>query len=282
MIPIILSIGPVVIYSFSVLLVVAFLLGSFMFWEKGREEHYDEVELFDLILMAAIWGLVGARLGYVLVHFDDFGLNLWYWLAVWQKPGFFWLGIFIGAGAAVVRFCKKMDWDVFKVLDLLTIGVSLGQAVVNLGMFLGGGTAGKMTNLPTGMVFPGLFERRHPVGLYGFVIWMLVFWLLWWLEGKYRKFEWYQKHKGDARPGFLVFSYLALLGVVGFLLGLVSESVWVVYSINVNLLLRLGLIIVGISGLLIRSGIKWSDIGKLVTIKPKLVNGKSSSNGKLR
>lgn len=261
--PVLFSIGPIEVSSYGVMLVLAFVLGSYVFWQKAREEHYDEEEVFDLILMSVLWSVFGARLAYILINFDDFGLNLYYWVAVWYKPGFFWIGALVGSVGAVMRFVKKRGWDLFEVLDLGVIGVSLGQALINLGIFLSGGSVGRVTSLVVGVNFPGLFEKRHPVGLYGLIAWLAVFGLLWWLEGKYRKFEWYQLHKGNARPGFLSFTYLTLLGLVGFGLGLVSQPSHVVGGINVGLIVRWLLIFVGIGGILVRSGVKWSDLTKV-------------------
>jgi len=257
MLPVLFSFGPIVIHSFGVVLVVAFLLSSFAFWQKAREENYDEEEVFDLILAGSFWALLGSRLFYILLHFDDFGLNLWYWVSVWSRPGFFWLGLVVGGLAFTVRYARQRRWDTFEILDLLVVGVSLGQALTHFGLFLSGAGVGRVTSLPWGMVFPGLFEKRHPVGLYGFVAWLLVFLLLWWLEGKYRRFDWYQKFKGDARPGFVAFSYLIVAGGVGLGLALLSEPEYVYLGVDMEAVTRAVLIVAGLLGIYMRSGAKF-------------------------
>jgi phosphatidylglycerol:prolipoprotein diacylglycerol transferase len=244
-----------VLNSFGLVLVLALIIGSFVFWKKGREEHYDENELLDLTLMSVLWGLVGARLAHILFHFEDFGLNVLYWVSFWSRPGLHWFGLFLAGLVFFVRFCQKNKWNVYETLDLAVIGIALSQAVVHIGMFLGGSGIGKVTNLPIGYHFAGIFERRHPIGVYGGILWFLVFLFLWWVEGKYRRFEWYQRYKGDSKPGFLVFSYVIALGLVGAILTVLSESVTVVFGLNVDLALRISLLIVGILGLVSRSGI---------------------------
>lgn len=268
--PILFAIGPVKITNFAISLILAWLFGSFVFWQRAREENYDEQVLLDLIFISTAWSFVGARLGYILIHFDNFGLNLYYWAAVWSKPGFFWLGWIGGILLAIIKFCREKNWELFEVLDLAVIGVSLSQAIVNLGFFFGGGTIGRVTQLPMGIVYAGLFEKRHPVGGYGFLLWLAGFSLLWWLEGKYRKFEWYQKHKGDARPGFLVFSYLIMLGLFGLILALVSEPTYLVYGVNMDTGIRLVAVMIGIGGLISRSGMRfnWNKKNWL-----KIING---------
>jgi len=104
-----------------------------------------------------------------------------------------------------------------------------------------------------------VFEQRHPVGVYGFMLWMNMFFLLWWLEGRYRKFIWYQRSKGDAREGFLTFVYVIALGVIGLILEIVSESSVRVGGVPVDLLERIGLIVGGTLGLYLRSGLSFSQ-----------------------
>lgn len=251
----ILSIGLISRYSFGFLSVLAFLLGSFAFWKKGCEEHYDEHELVDLFLVTVFSGLLGARLVYILIHFGEFGVNILYWLSLWSKPGLHWIGFFAGGSLAFLRFTRKHKWNYFKVFDLAVIGIALAQALVNLGIFLSGSALGKVTNLPFGVLFPGSFESRHPIGLYGFFFWLAVFGLLWWLEGKYRRFVWYQKFKGDSLPGFLSFVYLISFGLIGAFVSLLSETSLIYYGINLDFVLRILLVFLGTFGLLSRSGL---------------------------
>lgn len=242
-------------YSFGLLGVMALLFGSFAFWKKGKEEHYDEHELIDLTLITLLWSLLGARLVYVLMHFSDFGLNILYWFSIWSKPGFHWVGLFGGGTLAFIRYCHAHKWNYFKVFDLAVIGIALSQGLLNLGIFLSASGLGKTTSMPLGVVFPGSFEKRHPIGLYAFFLWMGVFFFLWWLEGKYRRFVWYQKFKGDALPGFLSFVYIIAFGLIGSLTAIFSEVSTIYYGINLDLVIRLILVILGVTGIFVRSGL---------------------------
>lgn len=254
MLPVLVSFGPISIHSYGVVALTAFVLAGFVFWKRAREEHYDEEEVLDVTLYSVFWAIVGARLVYVLINFGDFGLNILYWLSLWSKPGTVWIG-FLGAGfLAFWRQCKNRKWNLYKSLDLAVIGVSLGQALVSFGLFLEGGV-GKVTSLPIGVRFEGLYENRHPVGLYGFVIWLLAFVFLWWVEGKYRRFDWYQRYRGDALPGFLFYSYLIFLGGSGFVLELLSEPAYVIGGVNVEVALAAFFVVIGMLGIYLRSGL---------------------------
>jgi len=259
MLPLVLRIGPVSIHSFGVLMMLAFVLATFVFWKRAREEYLDEGEAIDLVFTGVFWALLVARLMYVLVNFGDFGLNVLEWLAFWQKPGLVWEGLMLGGLVAVIKFVRQKKWNLFKVLDLMVIGLALAHSLLHLGLFLSGSNVGTATQLPWGVRFPGVFEQRHPVGVYGFMLWMNMFFLLWWLEGRYRKFIWYQRSKGDAREGFLTFVYVIALGVIGLVLEIVSESSVRVGGVPVDLLERIGLIVGGTLGLYLRSGLSFSQ-----------------------
>lgn len=242
-------------YSFGFLSVLALFLGSFAFWKKGREEHYDEHELIDLSIISILWAIIGARIVYILIHFDQFGLNFLYWLSFWSKPGFHWGGLF-GVGLIFfLRYCRKRKWNIYSTLDLAVIGVALSQSLVNLGVFLSASAVGATTTTVLGVAFPGSFEKRHPVGLYAALLWLLVFLLLYWLEGKYRRFIWYQKYKGDALPGFLFFVYVISFGLIGGLISLLSETSMVYSGINIDFSLRMVLVLFGFFGIFFRSGL---------------------------
>ena len=246
--------GPIQFQTFNFIGLVAFLFGSFVFWKIARTEHYEEIEIFDLTLLSVFWGVLGARLLYVMLHFDDFGLNIFYWISFWSKPGLYWGGLYLGGLGMFIKFCQEHKWDVYKTLDLAVIGLSLSQAVVNLGLFLSGAGAGRVTYLPIGVVFPGSFEPRYPIALFAALLWLGMFLFLNWVEGKYRKFEWYQRFKGDSKPGFLVFVYLIALGFIGLILSLLSEPEYVFYGVNMDLALRISIMLTGILGLVGRSG----------------------------
>lgn len=234
---------------------MAILFASFAFWKKAREEHYEEEQVIDMILLTLLFGLVGARLVHIILNFGEFGLNIFYYLSLFSKPGYSWIGFYLGALYVLVRQSNLHKYDIFKTLDMAVIGLSLAKALLNLAVFLSGSAQGLVTKLPVGVVFPNTYEPRHPLGLYGFLLWLVVFVILWKLEGKYRRFVWYQKYKGDSLPGFLFFAYLIASGIIGSALSLLSQSNNFVLGINIDLMFRLSILLIGLISLLARSGL---------------------------
>jgi phosphatidylglycerol:prolipoprotein diacylglycerol transferase len=211
--------------------------------------------MFDLIFLGILGAIVGGRIVYCLFNYQEFGVQIWKWLAIWYHPGYHWLGEILGYMIVFIRYCKKKRWDVFKVLDIAALGLSIAAAVTSLATFLEGGGLGRQTKWFIGVSTSTVSEKRIPVGLFGFFLWLVVFGFLWWAEGKYRKFEWYQRFRGDSRPGFLYFSYLIGFGMVGIILEALSEPVYWWLGVDVDILMKLGLVLIGALGIYFRSGL---------------------------
>ena len=56
--PTLISIGTFRLQSLTVLAVVALFFTAFVFWRKGKEEHYETVELFDTFLISGLFGVI--------------------------------------------------------------------------------------------------------------------------------------------------------------------------------------------------------------------------------
>jgi len=88
MFPILFELGPVKFYTFTIFIIVAFFAGAYVFWRKGREEHYPEDDLFDAFLKALFWGAIWSRVGFVVLHMELFGLHPLSWLNIIDLPGY--------------------------------------------------------------------------------------------------------------------------------------------------------------------------------------------------
>ncbi len=66
--PILIKIGSLTIYSYGFMLAVAFLSGTLLARYEARRRGIDPDIVFDLVLLIALAGIVGARLFYVIGH----------------------------------------------------------------------------------------------------------------------------------------------------------------------------------------------------------------------
>ena len=84
MLPVLLDIGPITIYSFGFFLALSYLVGTFVFWKLGKKQGYNEEKLLDLSVISLIAALVGGHLYFVILNFSLFRDNLVSILHVWQ------------------------------------------------------------------------------------------------------------------------------------------------------------------------------------------------------
>lgn len=254
MLPTLFAFGPIVIKSFNVMLFLAMFFGMFVFWRKGKEEHYDEMMLFDGLLLAHAFGAVAARAAYIVLHFDQFGLNLIAWLDIFSHPGLMLFVFYLVSALYLFRFSRKKKWDEFEILDFWILGVTASLVFVWIGYFLAGASFGQPTSLPWGIIFPGLLERHHPLQLYFVLFYGLLFWYLSWVEFRYRTFAWYRAGKNTAQTGFLLSMFLLFTGLVSLLLSFISIAGLVVFSIRIDMFVSALMVLVGAGMLYARSG----------------------------
>ena len=254
MFPVLLAIGPVVIKTVNLAFVLALLAGLFVFWRKGREEHYEEAMLFDGLLLSLLFGLVLARAAFIAMRFGEFGLNVMNWLDLVNKPGFSISALFIGSAFFLYRYAKKKKWDEFEILDFWVMGVTLAQVFIWFGYFLAGTALGTETNLPWGMVFPSVFTKHHPTQLYYALFFSALFWYLSWAEVRYRTFVWYRFGKNTAQTGYLLSVCMLLTGLFSLVMGLVTVPEVVVAGVRADSIFSLVLTVFGLSMLYSRSG----------------------------
>ncbi len=247
-------IGLVRMFSFGISLMVAFLVGTFVFWKKGGDEYYDQSALLDVLIFSSFWGLISARIGFILLHFSSFGFDILKWFSLSSYPGYWGIAGMLGGCITLIIQAKKRKWDPYETSDFAALGLSIALVCIYLGMFLNGSGFGNTTLLPIGMSFPGVFDQRHPTQLYAALLYCLLFVSLWKLEQVYRTFLWYRSNKRTSQTGFLFSVFLMGYGLIGVLLAFVQPSMVTVFGIHIEGVLRGVIIVVGGILLFKRSG----------------------------
>ena len=166
MYPLLVSFGAVHLYSFSVFLVVAWLVFSFLFWRSLRSQGVDEEHIFNLTFYSTLAAFVFARLVFVFLNPELFRESLLKIAALWVQPGMSLYGGLVGGLLALVFLCRTYKVRVGHVLD--AVGPAFGTAFVvgQVGAFLDGTYVGTVANLPWAVRFVGHLGTRHPVEIY--------------------------------------------------------------------------------------------------------------------
>ncbi len=199
--PILIKIGAITIYSYGFMLAVAFLAGTLLARAEAKRKDLDPDIIFDLVLVIAAAGIIGARLFYVIGHLQEFAEKPLLAFAFWQPGLVFYGGLLLGAVAVFVfaRLRRLFLWDI---ADILAPGLALGYAIARIGCFLNGCCYGAPTNLPWGVNFFDV--PRHPTQIYSLIYSFAIFSVLW------------LSRKKITKPGVLFWSYLGMYSIARF------------------------------------------------------------------
>jgi len=152
--------------SYGLMMVIAFLVAVSLIRYLSRNITPDPQYITNAALYSLIAGVVGARLFYVIHHFDDFQGRLLSVFAIWNG-GLELLGGVLLAIAVIGFYCRYHKLPVRRYLDILAIGLMLALAFGRIGCFLNGCCFGKPTNLPWAVRFPyrsdAYYSQIYPV-----------------------------------------------------------------------------------------------------------------------
>src|SRR4029077_1034082 len=175
-------------------------------------------QLMNVPLLAAVLGIAGGRLYYVVQNDPSFFLhNPAQIIAVWQGGMAFFGAIFGGALAVAI---SSWRWKIpfWSVLDVGALGMTIGQTIGRIGNIINGDIVGYKTN---GWGFeytnPHSFAQTNvpvqPASLYELLISLALFLLLWNLRTRI--------HPG----GMLSMVYVVLYSVSQFFIFFVRDNV---------------------------------------------------------
>lgn len=171
MIPVLFEIGPFKIYSYGLMLGIAFLLGSYILSLELKRKNLNPNIASTVTLLAVIFGIAGAKLLFLFENWtaftrDPFGM-------AFSAGGLTWYGGFIVGITAIYIYIRRKRVPFLRFLDALGIALILGYGVGRIGCHLSGdGDYGYPTTLPWGTIYAqgiskpseaaeGYF-RRHP------------------------------------------------------------------------------------------------------------------------
>jgi phosphatidylglycerol:prolipoprotein diacylglycerol transferase len=135
------------------MMVIAFLAAVTLIRRLSRNITPDPQYITNASLYSLIAGVIGARLFYVIHHFDEFQGRPLSVFAIWGG-GLELLGGVLLAIAVIGFYCRYHKLPVRRYLDILAIGLMLALVFGRIGCFLNGCCFGKPTNLPWAVRFP--------------------------------------------------------------------------------------------------------------------------------
>lgn len=178
-------------------------------------------DVIDFTIFTIIFGVIGARLYYVLT--SDYDYTFLEAFEIWNGGLAIYGGI-IGGGLAALAVCyvKKIRPQCF--FDMLAPGVMIAQAIGRWGNFCNGEAFGSETTLPWGMKLAHVYSETYTAEI-GIVHPTFLYESLWNVIGFILLNVLYRKRKFD---GQILLSYFAWYGFGRmFIEGLRTDSLYV-------------------------------------------------------
>lgn len=166
MIPILLDLKIVKIYTFGVFLVLAFFWGMFWMWKNTKLTSYKEEEVFDIFFGSLVGVLFFSRLFHVILNFSDFGFDVMRFILINGYPGLSLIGALFGGFLSLFLFAKVRKMDFLHFIDYLAGPVMLSLAIGKLGSFFAGIDVGVKTNFILAVKYVGYQGLRHITPVY--------------------------------------------------------------------------------------------------------------------
>ena len=198
--PILFEIGPLTVRTYGLLLAVSFMVGIFLALRRSKARGLNQNKMVNMSLLIMLTGIVGARIMYVIPHWNEFSANPLDIISPFQSSGSIGLtgltlyGGFIAAVLASILYLRINRLSVWKACDAFAPSIALGIGISRVGCFMNGCCFGLPTESALGVVFPAFSAAGsfypdvslHPAQLYNAVLGFGLFGLLMWLDRKPR------------------------------------------------------------------------------------------------
>lgn len=260
MCPELFKIGPLTVYSYGLMLGIAFIVASYILTLEFKRKGIHPDLASEVTLLALIFGIIGAKLFHL---FDE-------WDAFLQDPigeafspgGLVWYGGFLVALIAVYINAKRRNFPFLVLGDLAAPSLALGYGIGRIGCHLAGdGDYGIPTSLPWGVdyskgTYPPSYAFRgteiaknypngivpdntplHPTPIYEFLLGVIIFLILW-----------NMRKKIDVN-GKIFMWFLILHGSARFLIEFIRINPRILFGLSEAQLISIILIAAGIIGL---------------------------------
>ncbi|MDP3013880.1 MAG: prolipoprotein diacylglyceryl transferase, partial [Candidatus Subteraquimicrobiales bacterium] len=227
--PILFKWGPITVYSYGFMLAIAFLVGILIARSEARRKRINPDLTFDLAILAAVGGIVGARLFYVIGHWELF-LRNWKAIFAFQEGGLVFYGGLAGGAIAILVYISKKKLSIAETADLIAPSLTIGYSIARIGCFLNGCCYGRETKVFLSVNFPGVEGLRHPTQIYSSLYGLVIFGILWGLRKKL------------TRSGQLFSLYLLLYALARFIVEFFRDTRPFFAGLSIYQVLSLGLI----------------------------------------
>jgi phosphatidylglycerol:prolipoprotein diacylglycerol transferase len=244
MFPRLLELGPITLYSYGLLLALAYLAGLRLALVRARARGLNGDRVMDLGIWIIVSALLGAKLLLLYQDWRLFSSDPRQLLSLAQSGGIFYGGLILAVIVAL-WYIRRHNLPMWTTTDVFAPGIALGHVIGRLGCFLAGCCYGKVTTVPWAVVFTDPFAAAnagtplnvhlHPTQLYeSFAELVILIGLL--------AFE----KKGRPFPGRTFWSYMLAYGatrfVIEFFRGDSGRGLYFAEAVSLSQMISIGLV----------------------------------------
>ncbi|MDI6600211.1 MAG: prolipoprotein diacylglyceryl transferase [Thermoanaerobacteraceae bacterium] len=143
--PVAFSIGPIQVRWYGIFMAISILLGMIYFFREGKKRGVDEDDLYNTVLLVVIFGVIGARLMFVLTNYPGWFIHDPIQVLKIYEGGLAWHGSLLGGFLAGWWYTRRKKLNLFMLADLVIPGLSIGYIIVRIGNIFNGEVLGRMT-----------------------------------------------------------------------------------------------------------------------------------------
>ena len=171
--PVLLQLGPLTVHWYGILIVTGAVIAAYLCTIEAKRRGEDPDHVWNLLTLALIFGIIGARLYHVFStpagnfvgwsYYREHPIDI---IAFWNG-GFRGLGIYGAVAGGVLAFaiyCAYKRLNFLRWLDIATPGILLAQAIGRMGNFINQELYGPATNLPWAFRINPTFPCQEPAG----------------------------------------------------------------------------------------------------------------------
>lgn len=235
--PVICRFGHFAIYSYGLMLVIAFMVATSLASSQAKRKNMDPEVILNLSFIVFIFGIIGARIFYVVENLSYYLQNPLETIML-QKGGLAWFGGLILGSISGIVYLKFKKLSVYKVIDLFAPFLVLGQAIGRLGCFFNGCCFGKES-------IQGIYSEAQgliliPTQLYSSFFLLVIFVILRIMQER--------PHK----DGEIFFAYLLLYSIKRFIIEFYrADNPVVLFGLTLFQLLSLAVFLLALTKLFI-------------------------------
>lgn len=163
------------IYLLSVTSAIGILVGMKVMLREGKRKKLDQDNLLDMGFFTVLFGIIGARIGYILVFNPAYYLQNPIEIFSVHQGGLSIQGAISFAALFSFTYMKKKKMDTWKTADTFAPGIILGQAIGRVGCDVFGTPMAR--SWFWGITVNG--ELVHPVQLYEAILNYILFVIIW-------------------------------------------------------------------------------------------------------